>query len=95
MNALIYFLNGFTKANIKENNPDFLQYAKNECSQNDIYNLLREYNCKQYANENEGIYITTFSIENVLNYKKVIITFQRGIYKSNRHINSTIVNIFK
>lgn len=95
MNTLKYFLNGFTDANITKNAPDFLQYVKKECNQFDIYDLLSEYKAKKYGNDKEGVYITTFRIDNVLNYKKVIITFQRGIYKSNRHLNCTVVNLFK
>lgn len=95
MNALKYFLNGFTDSNITKNMPGFLQYVKKECNQFDIYDLLSEYKAKRCGNDKEGIYITTFRIDNVLNYKKVIITFQRGIYKSNRHLNCTVVNLFK
>lgn len=95
MNALKYFLNGFTDANITKDMPDFLQYVKKECNQFDIYDLLSEYKAKKYGNDKEGTYIVTFRIENVLNYKKVLITFQYGIYKSNRHLNCTVVNLFK
>lgn len=95
MNTLKYFLNGFTDANKTKDMPDFLQYVKKECNHFDIYDLLSEYKAKKYGNDTKGVYITTFRIDNVLNYKKVVITFQRGIYKSNRHLRCTVVNLFK
>lgn len=95
MNTLRNFLNGFTKLDISDLNDNFVQYIRNECNQTDIYNLLSEYKGKKMGSDESGLYVTTFRIDNVLNYKKVIITFQRGIYKSNRHLNCTVVNLFK
>lgn len=95
MNALKCFLDGFTNANKTKDTNDFLQYVKKECNQCDIYTLLSEYKAVKRGNDKEGIYITTFNIRNMINYTKIIITFQRGIYKSNRHLNCTIVNLIK
>lgn len=95
MNVLKNFLNGFTKLDIADYSENFVQYIKKECNQFDIYSLLLEYKAVKHGNKESGLYITTFCIENVLNYKKVIITFQCGIYKSNRHLNCTVVNLFK
>ena len=95
MNTLRNFLNGFTKDNITKDSQDFMQYVKNECDQMTICYLSCEYKAVKSGNNREGIYFTTFRIENFPNYKKVLITFQRGIYKSNRHLNCTVVNLFK
>ena len=95
MDNLKHFLSRFSDANITHDEPYFLQYVKKECNQFDIYDLARDYEFTKRGNDNEGVYLTTFRINNALNYKKVIITFQRGIYKSNRILNCTIVNLFK
>lgn len=95
MNALKCFLDGFTNADKTKDTNDFLQYVKKECNQFDIYNLLSEHKAVKRGNDKEGLFITTFCIENTLNYSKIVIMFQRGIYKSNRHLNCTIVNLIK
>lgn len=92
---LEHFLNSFTNAEITKNDPHLLQYVKDGCSQSDINGLLCQYKAVRCGNDKEGIYVTVFTIENCLGYKKIIITFQEGVYKANRHLNCTIVNLVK
>lgn len=94
MKTLQNFLSQFDKKHLNKNYSDFTQYVKNEYNYYEFLNLAQSYKPELLANEKEGLYIKTFRFKNTLGYKEITVIFQNGIYKSNRHLNSTIVNLF-
>lgn len=95
METLKYFLDKFDRSELRKEYPDFIQYVKSGYNSFDLMELSCLTKPKSFANEKEGYYKKMFEFKDVLGYKLVRIIFEYGIYKSNRDLNCTILELFK
>lgn len=95
MEILKWFINKFDKSELRKESANFSQYVKSGYNSFDLTEMYGLTVPKCFANEKEGHYIKIFEFKNTLGYKLVKVIFEYGIYKSNRDLNCTILELHK